>query len=102
MDALFEYMQDLPQHQPEEQKTRLWLFALGLVGQLGFMIAVPIALFALGGSLLDKTLETSPVFLLGGVLLASIITAVWIAQRTRTLRDRYMELFDPKPAQKRV
>lgn len=86
----------------EEQKSRLWLFAVGLVGQLGFMIAVPIALFALGGSLLDKRLETSPVFLLGGVLLASIITAVWIAQRTRTLRDRYMELFDPKSPQKRV
>ena len=86
-----------PQSLPEEQKSRVWLFAVSLIGKLGFMIALPIVAFALGGSALDKTLQTSPVFLLGGVLLASIITTFWIVQRTRTLRDKYMKLFDSPP-----
>ncbi len=88
---------------PEEQKTSVWLFAVGLVGQLGFMIAMPIAVFALAGSMLDKKLQTSPLFVLGGVLLASLITALWITQRTRTLRDQYMKLFEsPVAGQKHL
>lgn len=90
-------MSNPTQSLPEERKTTVWLFAVGLIGQLGFMIAVPIAVFALGGSMLDKKMQTSPLFLLGGVLLASIITALWIAKRTRTLRDQYMKLFDSTP-----
>ncbi|TAK04629.1 AtpZ/AtpI family protein [Patescibacteria group bacterium] len=103
IDALFCDMQEPPRAPQEEQKTRPWLFAVGLVGQLGFMIAVPIAVFALGGSLLDKNYQTSPVFLLGGVFLSGIISTVWVVQRARVLRDQYMKLVDPAATgQKRV
>ncbi len=90
-------MTDQAPQLPADQKNRIWLFAFGLIGQLGFMIALPIAAFAYGGRMLDERYQTTPLFLLGGVVLASVVTAVWIALRTRSLRNEYMKLFDSVP-----
>lgn len=87
-------MDDQPSQLPADQKHRVSLFAFGLVGQLGFMIALPVAVFAFGGRMLDEWYNTSPLFLLGGIVFASIVTAVWIALRTRSLRNEYMKLLD--------
>lgn len=96
-------MTDPKQQLPEEQKTRVWLFLVGLVGQLGFMIALPIVLLAFGGRLLDARLQMSPVFLLAGIALAGIITTAWVVRRMRTLRDQYLKMLENRPAtQKRV
>ncbi|MBI2589667.1 AtpZ/AtpI family protein [Candidatus Berkelbacteria bacterium] len=43
------------------------LFVLSLVSQLGFIIAIPAALLGFGGAYLDKTLGTSPLFILLGI-----------------------------------
>jgi len=51
---------------------------ISLAWDLGWMIAVPIVVFAVGGALLDKQFETSPWFLLGGIGMSLIITAVMI------------------------
>ncbi|HLZ81578.1 MAG TPA: AtpZ/AtpI family protein [Ktedonobacteraceae bacterium] len=47
--------------------------SLGLVGALGFVIAIPIALGAIGGGYLDGVAHTSDVFLLLGLLLGLIL-----------------------------
>lgn len=46
------------------------LFVLSLAGQLGFMIAIPAALFGFGGAYIDRQLGTSPLFILAGLALA--------------------------------
>ncbi|MEI7777473.1 MAG: AtpZ/AtpI family protein [bacterium] len=43
---------------------------IALVFELGYTIAVPLVLFALGGRFLDKRLGTSPLFLLVGIFLS--------------------------------
>lgn len=51
------------------------LYALSLAWQLGFLIAVPFAVFLWLGILADKALGTRPLFLILGLLAAIAITA---------------------------
>lgn len=52
---------------------------LGLVGEIGYLIAIPAALLGFGGAYLDKTLSTSPLFVVIGlaIALASSTLAIW-------------------------
>jgi hypothetical protein len=54
------------------------LYVLSLVGQLGFIIALPAALFAYGGAILDRQLGTSPLFILLGLGLAIVSSSLWV------------------------
>ena len=51
--------------------------ALSLAWELGYTIAVPIVVFALGGRLLDRKLETAPWLLLAGIFL-SLVVSSWL------------------------
>jgi len=51
------------------------LYALSLAWQLGFLIAVPFAVFLWLGILADKALGTRPLFLILGLFAAIAITA---------------------------
>ena len=71
---------------PQNGKTQKVLNTtqlLGLVTELGFFIAVPLAILAFGGAFLDKSLSTSPLFLLLGMVLALCTStyAVWMRIR---------------------
>jgi len=57
--------------------------ALELAWTFGYAIALPIVLFAIGGRFADRWLGTSPWFLLAGVLLAIIVSSVWVVQKVR-------------------
>ena len=50
--------------------SRKLLIVLSLVGQLGFIIALPAAGLGFGGAYLDRLLGTSPLFILLGLALA--------------------------------
>jgi F0F1-type ATP synthase assembly protein I len=54
---------------------------ISLVFELGFMVAIPIVLLALGGRLLDKYLDTSPLFILVGIGLALCITTFLVYKK---------------------
>jgi F0F1-type ATP synthase assembly protein I len=56
--------------------------ALGFAWQLGYSITIPIVIFALIGRLLDKKLETSPWFLLIGILISIIISSYIVYKKT--------------------
>lgn len=58
------------------QREGLW-GALSLAWELGYTIAVPIVVFALGGRWLDRKFETSPWLLLTGIFL-SLIASSWL------------------------
>ncbi len=49
-----------------------------LAWRMGYTIALPIVLLALGGRLLDKRFNTSPIFLLAGILLSIILSTLGI------------------------
>lgn len=55
-----------------------FLFVLSLVGQLGFMIALPAAGLGFGGAYVDKTLGTSPLFILLGLTFAVAASSIMI------------------------
>ena len=54
--------------------------SLGLMGALGLVIAIPIALGAIGGGYLDGIAHTNDVFLLLGLLLG-LISGIYGAYR---------------------
>lgn len=61
------------------------LYVLSLVGQLGFIIALPAALFSFGGAYLDKKLDTTPLFILLGLGLAILSSALWVYKFVKNL-----------------
>lgn len=65
----------------KESKNNSWS-ALGFAWQLGYSIVVPIVVFALAGRLLDKKLDTSPWFLLGGILISIIVSSYIVYKKT--------------------
>lgn len=65
------------------EKEPSWADSLRLVGQLGFEIALPLVGFALGGRLLDQRLNTSPTFLLIGMVLAVILSTLLVAHKIK-------------------
>lgn len=56
--------------------------ALSLAWELGYLIAIPLIIFALLGRWLDKIYNTSPLFLLIGLFFSLIITSVFVYQKT--------------------
>lgn len=64
----------------EENKEKNLFSVVSLAWELGYVVAVPLIIFALVGRFLDKKLETSPwIFLLGVVI--SIIVSVFMVYR---------------------
>ncbi len=57
------------------------LQALSYAWQFGYTIVVPLVVLALLGRYLDRTLHTSPWFLLGGILLSIIISSVAVVMK---------------------
>ncbi len=54
---------------------------ISLVFELGFTIAIPIVLLALGGRLVDKHFHTSPLFILVGVILSIVISSFLVYKK---------------------
>jgi len=63
----------------KKQPPSVW-GSLALVGQLGFTIAIPIALFAILGNYLDGVVHIGHLFLLLGLLLG-LISGIYGAYR---------------------
>lgn len=55
--------------------------ALGLAWELGYAIALPLIVLAVGGRLLDKALDATPLFMLIGVVLSMFITSWMIYKK---------------------
>jgi F0F1-type ATP synthase assembly protein I len=72
------HQQKRPEKSPLQQ-------ALAIGWELGYSIAIPIVLLALGGRLLDRRFGTSPLFLLGGVLLSLLMSTLWLSRIAKRL-----------------
>lgn len=62
-----------------------WAEIVGWTWGLGFRIAMPLVALTLGGRFLDRRLNTEPWFLILGIILAILVTIVWIAHTLRPL-----------------
>lgn len=60
-----------------------WMY-LGLVGQIGYTIAIPLVVGVLGGVFIDKELGTRPVVTLIGLALGAVVSVIGF---TRTLKE---------------
>jgi len=56
-----------------------------LAFELGYIIAIPIVIFALIGRFADKAMDTSPIFILLGILLSLFITALLVWKKMKNL-----------------
>jgi F0F1-type ATP synthase assembly protein I len=55
--------------------------ALGFAWEMGYTMAIPLVALALGGRYLDRYLDTSPAFLLTGILISIIISSVLVGYK---------------------
>jgi F0F1-type ATP synthase assembly protein I len=69
----------MPQENEKESNEKSWS-VMRIAWDLGYIIAVPLVLFALLGRYLDKKLGTSPYLLLAGVILAVGLSS-WLVYR---------------------
>lgn len=60
---------------------------ISLAFEMGYTIAIPIVLFALGGRWLDRKLDSSPLFLLVGIFFALITTGFFIYRKIRKINN---------------
>ena len=70
----------------KEEKQRLARFnVISLVGELGFIIALPVIVLALGGRMLDKRFGSSPLWLIAGIILSLIISSILVFRKTKSI-----------------
>lgn len=70
-----------------ENRNKLLDWA-GVASELGFLIAIPIVVFALVGRWLDRRFGTGVVFLILGILVAITATSLLIARRLQSMVKR--------------
>jgi F0F1-type ATP synthase assembly protein I len=66
------------------QKSSFWQ-ALGIAWELGYVIAIPIVVFALGGRMLDKHFNSSPWLLLVGILISIVLSSIGLVWKFKKL-----------------
>jgi uncharacterized membrane protein YfcA len=81
-------MVDEPKAKPASALARSNLSLLLSLGfELGYMIAIPAVVGAFGGAYLDKSLGTSPLFILLGIFLAITSSVAWIGRFIKRLNQ---------------
>lgn len=61
------------------------LHGLSLGLKIGISVAIPLLLFVLGGRFLDRALKTTPLFLLLGLVISTVLSLVFIAHEVRAV-----------------
>jgi F0F1-type ATP synthase assembly protein I len=56
---------------------------LQLAWGLGFRIAIPLIVFALLGRLIDRMVNTSPLFLFAGIILSIVVSTLMVYREAR-------------------
>jgi F0F1-type ATP synthase assembly protein I len=56
-----------------------------LAGELGFIIAVPLVVFVIVGVKADAHFNTTPLFIIAGMLLSAVISTISVARKIKRL-----------------
>lgn len=68
-------------------KDDLWLVAQ-LAWSIGWIVAIPAVLFGFGGAYLDKSLGTSPLFILLGLATAVTLSGIGLYRKLKEILSR--------------
>jgi F0F1-type ATP synthase assembly protein I len=71
--------------QDKKTETSNTFSALSLAFELGYIIAIPIVGFALGGRLLDHKFDSSPIFLLLGIFVSILLSSYLVYKKTQKI-----------------
>ena len=63
------------------------LALLALVGELGFIISLPLLAMVMIGIQLDRWLQKSPLFLIIGIVLAALFSSVLVGYKVKKVSD---------------
>ncbi|MDA2935795.1 AtpZ/AtpI family protein [Patescibacteria group bacterium AH-259-L05] len=78
-----------------KEKSVVWQ-SISIAMQLGYAIALPLVIFAIAGRILDKQYDSSPIFLLTGVVLSLIISSILVFIKIqRIVKEMDREGHDP-------
>ncbi|HBI17587.1 MAG: hypothetical protein UR60_C0026G0007 [Candidatus Moranbacteria bacterium GW2011_GWF2_34_56] len=69
----------------KDKTNKVSVFSLAF--ELGYMVAIPIVVLALIGRLIDKKLDSSPWFLLLGIIISIIVSTYWVYKKTTDIID---------------
>ncbi|MEJ0021161.1 MAG: AtpZ/AtpI family protein [Candidatus Doudnabacteria bacterium] len=76
----------MPDLKPKPDNTPNKWALVSLATEMGFIIALPLLVFALGGKWLDARMHNStPWFTLLGILLAITSTTIWLTRKIKDL-----------------
>lgn len=70
-----------------KKEKSVFLQALSLSWELGYIIAIPLVAMALGGRFLDDKYDSSPIFLLSGILLAVLISGILVFKKSKRILE---------------
>ncbi len=73
------------------------MLGIGFAWELGYTIAIPAVLFGIGGAYADKYLNTSPLFLLLGFVIAFMTSIVGVTQKIREILRKMPKDLPRKP-----
>jgi len=68
----------------KKERSSLWQ-VLSLAWNLGYLIAIPLVVFALLGRFLDKRFGTSPLALLAGIFISLVVTTIGVYKKTKEI-----------------
>ncbi|MBI2634775.1 AtpZ/AtpI family protein [Candidatus Peregrinibacteria bacterium] len=71
-----------------KQDEKVWS-AYELALSLGYMIIIPILIFGIGGVMLDKWLDSFPIFVVVGALLAVVSSLFIVYRKTKDILKNY-------------
>lgn len=77
-----------PKNATAKKEQSAWVLALSVAYELGYLIAIPIVIFAFGGAYADRHFGTSPLFLLVGIGFAFCVTTVGIFRKLKGITDQ--------------
>lgn len=70
---------------PNGSKGMGLMLSLRLAWNLGFIIALPVAVFGFGGAYLDKHFGTTPIFVITGFALAIVLTVIGVYRKVKEI-----------------
>ena len=77
--------QDKPIQSDQQKDNQVVINVWGIAGEIGLIIAVPLVILLLIGIKLDKTLGTTPLFIVISMVLSLVASTLAIARKIRRI-----------------
>lgn len=75
-----------------KKDSKYWLFAMKIVVDFGFVLAVPVVVFVMTGRWLDAKYDSGPWLTLLAFVLAALVSGAIIYKKAKRYGKEYMEL----------